>query len=43
MGTDKVTIRGIKVAYLDTEKNLIGLKGPVPGPNGTLVIIQKQV
>ena len=42
MGKDKVTIRDVQIAYLAPEKNLIGLKGPVPGPNGTLVIIQKQ-
>lgn len=42
MGTDKVTTRNVKVIYLDQEKNLIGLRGPVPGPNGGLVIIQKQ-
>lgn len=42
MGTDKVTIRDIHVVHLDPEKNLIGLKGPVPGANGSLVIIQKQ-
>ena len=41
MGTDKVTTRGVKIVYLDQEKNLIGLRGPVPGPNGGLVIIQK--
>ena len=41
MGTDKLTLRSVKVAYLDNEKNLIGLKGPVPGPNGALIVIQK--
>ena len=41
MGTDRVTLRSVKVAYLDTEKNLIGLKGPIPGPNGSLVILSK--
>jgi len=41
MGTDRVTLQDIEIAYLDTEKNLIGLKGPVPGSNGSLVIIQK--
>ena len=41
MGTDKVTLRSVKVAYLDVEKNLIGLKGPIPGPAGSLVILSK--
>lgn len=42
MGTITLTKRDIKVVYLDKEKNLIGLKGSVPGPTGTLVIIKKQ-
>lgn len=41
MGLDTVTRRNIKVSYIDPEKNLIGLKGPVPGPIGSLVIIRK--
>ena len=41
MGLDTVTKRNIKVSYIDPEKNLIGLKGPVPGPIGSLVIIRK--
>lgn len=41
MGNARTTLRSVKVAYLDNEKNLIGLKGPVPGPNGSLVVITK--
>lgn len=39
MGLDKVTLKNIPVISIDTAKNLICLKGPVPGPNGTLVTI----
>jgi large subunit ribosomal protein L3 len=39
MGTDQVTVRKVKIAHLDPSKNLIALKGAVPGPNGGLVII----
>jgi len=42
MGTIKVTRRDIPVMYLDKEKNLIGLKGAIPGAQGDLVIIRKQ-
>ena len=42
MGFAQITRREVKVAYMDTAKHLIGLKGAVPGPNGTLVIIEKQ-
>lgn len=40
MGHDQVTVRKVKVALLDPSKNLIALKGAVPGPNGGLVIIR---
>lgn len=42
MGGKQVTLKKVKVAYIDAAKNLIGLKGAVPGPNGSLVIISKQ-
>ena len=41
MGTDQVTIHKVQVAYLDIEKNLVGLKGAVPGAKNGLVIIKK--
>lgn len=40
MGLDRKTEMK-EVVYVDMGKNLIGLKGPVPGGNGTLVIIRK--
>lgn len=39
MGAKQVTTRGLKVAYLDLEANVIGIKGAVPGPNKGLVTI----
>ncbi|OGJ42137.1 50S ribosomal protein L3 [Candidatus Peregrinibacteria bacterium RIFCSPLOWO2_02_FULL_48_14] len=39
MGLERVTEMK-EVVYVDMEKNLIGLKGAVPGGNGTLVIIK---
>ncbi len=39
MGQDKITINKVKVASIDTDKNIICLKGAVPGPTGTLVTI----
>jgi len=41
MGTDQVTLHKVKVAYLDIEKNLVGLKGAVPGSKGGIIIIRK--
>ncbi|MFH1218812.1 MAG: 50S ribosomal protein L3 [Candidatus Peregrinibacteria bacterium] len=39
MGGAKITIKKVKIAYIDPTKHLIGLKGAVPGPNGGIVII----
>ncbi len=41
MGADKVTVKNIKVVNIDKEKNIIALKGAVPGKNGGLVTIEK--
>ena len=39
MGHDRVTVKNLVVAYVDTTNNLIGLKGAVPGPRkGTIII-----
>lgn len=40
MGGKQVTISNLEVALVDAEKNLIALKGPVPGKRNSLVIIQ---
>lgn len=41
MGGEKVTLSKVKIAHLDTKNHIIALKGPVPGPNGGLVIISR--
>jgi large subunit ribosomal protein L3 len=40
MGSDRVTAMGLKVVLVDTEHNLLGVHGAVPGPKGGLVMIQ---
>lgn len=40
MGFDTVTRTHVPVVKVDTEKNLLAVKGPVPGPNGATVIIR---
>ncbi|MFA6528173.1 MAG: 50S ribosomal protein L3 [Candidatus Gracilibacteria bacterium] len=42
MGGETITIRETQVVYLNKDKNLIGIKGQIPGGNGHLVIIRKQ-
>lgn len=39
MGGERVTVKNLEVAYLDAENNLIGLKGAVPGPRKSLIVI----
>ncbi|MDR1300792.1 MAG: 50S ribosomal protein L3 [Candidatus Nomurabacteria bacterium] len=39
MGAAQTTIKNLKVAFVDAETNIIGLKGAVPGPRRGLVMI----
>ncbi len=39
MGTQKLTIKHRSIVVHDAEKHIIGVKGPVPGPNGTHVFL----
>ncbi len=39
MGSDRVTVKNLEVAYVDSVNNLIGLKGAVPGPRKGLIVI----
>lgn len=39
MGAEQVTVKGLKVAYISSEDNLIGVRGAVPGPRRGLVTI----
>lgn len=41
MGDDRVTAQGLKVVLVDTERNLIAVRGSVPGAKGGLVIIKE--
>jgi large subunit ribosomal protein L3 len=41
MGNETVTQQGLRVVQVDTERNLLLVRGAVPGANGGLVIITK--
>jgi len=41
MGGKQVTLNKVKILSVDTDKNIICLKGAIPGPNGGLVTIKK--
>jgi large subunit ribosomal protein L3 len=42
MGGDTKTLERVEVVYLDPAKNLLGVKGPISGSKGSLVIIRKK-
>ena len=41
MGVDRVTSMNLKVVLVDTEKNLLGVRGAVPGGKGSIVTIRE--
>jgi large subunit ribosomal protein L3 len=41
MGGERVTVRSLPIVAVDKEKNLIMVKGPVPGANKGLVLIKE--
>ncbi|HEU4388831.1 MAG TPA: 50S ribosomal protein L3, partial [Blastocatellia bacterium] len=41
MGHDQKTTKNLRVVSVDLEKNLLMVRGAVPGPNGGYVIIRK--
>jgi len=42
LGHVKVTVHNLTVSLVDNEHNLIGLKGSVPGPKNSVVIIRSE-
>lgn len=43
LGGEKVTIQGLKVVRVDADRNLILIRGAVPGARGALVLIRDAV
>ena len=43
MGGEQVTVRSLDVIHADPEKNLLVVKGPVPGPNGCDLYVKPAV
>jgi large subunit ribosomal protein L3 len=41
MGDDRVTSQGLKVVLVDAERNVIGVRGSVPGARNGLVLIKE--
>jgi large subunit ribosomal protein L3 len=41
MGNARVTVRNLEVIEVDTEDNVLVVKGAVPGPNGGYVVVRR--
>ncbi|HAG07036.1 MAG TPA: 50S ribosomal protein L3 [Peptococcaceae bacterium] len=42
-GVERVTVQNLEVVHVDPEKNILAVKGAVPGPRGGLVIVKEAV
>ena len=42
-GTERVTVQNLEVVKVDAERNLLLIKGAVPGANGALVLVRNSV
>jgi large subunit ribosomal protein L3 len=43
LGAERVTVQNLDVVKVDAENNLIAIKGAVPGPRGSVVVISETV
>ncbi|OYW09987.1 MAG: 50S ribosomal protein L3 [Acidobacteriia bacterium 12-62-4] len=41
MGVDQVTVRNLEIVQIDADENVIAIKGAVPGPNGSYVLLRR--
>ena len=42
-GVERVTIQNLEIVKVDAERNLLLIKGAVPGPNGTVLLVRDSV
>ena len=43
LGCERVTVQNLAVVKVDAEKNIIAIKGAIPGPKGGIVVIADSV
>ena len=43
MGAANVTLQNVEIVRADAEKNLLLIKGAVPGPKGAILVIKESV
>ena len=42
MGDERVTVQNLEIVRVDPERNLIAIRGAIPGPRGGLIMIKKR-
>jgi len=43
MGSDRVTVKNLKIVWVDKDKNILAVSGAVPGSRGSVVEVRSQV
>lgn len=41
MGHDRITVKGATIVRTDSDRNLLLVRGPVPGPRNALILVRK--
>jgi large subunit ribosomal protein L3 len=41
MGHEKVTVQNLKVVLVDAERNMLAVRGAIPGPKGSVIVISE--
>jgi large subunit ribosomal protein L3 len=41
MGSAQVTVRNLEIVDVNTEDNVIAIKGAIPGPKGSYVVVKR--
>jgi large subunit ribosomal protein L3 len=42
LGDARVTVKNLRILSVDPERNIVALRGAIPGPNGGVVVIRKK-
>ena len=42
MGDERVTVQNLEIVRIDADRNLIAIRGAIPGPKGGLIMIKKR-
>jgi ribosomal protein L3 len=43
MGSDRVTVRNLKIVQVDADNNILVIRGAIPGAPGGYVVVRKAI